>query len=118
MLTYSINATRTSSSPLLLTFTIASFYPLCSYLLLQVEYVKQEAKVVYLLQVLQKTPPPVLVFAENKKDVDEVQEYLLLKGVAAVSIHGGKSQVHKNRRMLLQLAVAQGEQGQVELPDT
>ena len=62
----------------------------------EVEYVKQEAKVVYLLTVLQKTAPPVLVFAENKRDVDEVQEYLLLKGVAAVSIHGGKSQEERN----------------------
>ena len=50
----------------------------------------------YLLQVLQKTAPPVLVFAENKRDVDEVQEYLLLKGVSAVSVHGGKSQEERN----------------------
>lgn len=49
----------------------------------EVEYVKQEAKVVYLLQCLQKTAPPVLIFAENKRDVDDIQEYLLLKGVGA-----------------------------------
>ncbi|CAN1227971.1 DEAD-box ATP-dependent RNA helicase 35 [Linum grandiflorum] len=36
----------------------------------EVEYVKQEAKLVYLLECLQKTPPPVLVFCENKVDVD------------------------------------------------
>lgn len=59
----------------------------------EVEYVKQEAKVLYLLTCLQKTAPPVLIFAENKKDVDDIHEYLLLKGVAAVSVHGGKSQV-------------------------
>ena len=47
----------------------------------------------YLLTCLQKTAPPVLIFAENKKDVDDIHEYLLLKGVAAVSVHGGKSQV-------------------------
>ncbi|KAJ8657895.1 hypothetical protein O0I10_006423 [Lichtheimia ornata] len=58
----------------------------------EVEYVKQEAKMVYLLECLQKTPPPVLVFAENKHDVDDIHEYLLLKGVEAVAIHGGKSQ--------------------------
>ncbi|KAG1241854.1 hypothetical protein G6F68_016466 [Rhizopus microsporus] len=57
----------------------------------EVEYVKQEAKMVYLLECLQKTPPPVLVFAENKNDVDDIHEYLLLKGVEAVAIHGGKS---------------------------
>ncbi|KAK1378542.1 RNA helicase [Heracleum sosnowskyi] len=58
----------------------------------EVEYVKQEAKIVYLLECLQKTPPPVLIFCENKADVDDIHEYLLLKGVEAVSIHGGKDQ--------------------------
>ncbi|KAI0244412.1 DEAD-box ATP-dependent RNA helicase 35, partial [Massospora cicadina] len=47
----------------------------------EVEYVKQEAKVVYLLDALQKTSPPVLIFAENKNDEVEV-----------VAIHGSKSQ--------------------------
>eukprot|EP00240_Pyramimonas_obovata_P000416 CAMPEP_0118924548 /NCGR_PEP_ID=MMETSP1169-20130426/2636_1 /TAXON_ID=36882 /ORGANISM="Pyramimonas obovata, Strain CCMP722" /LENGTH=561 /DNA_ID=CAMNT_0006865675 /DNA_START=384 /DNA_END=2065 /DNA_ORIENTATION=+ len=58
----------------------------------EVEYVKQEAKLVYLLECLQKTPPPVLVFCENKADVDDIHEYLLLKGVEAVAIHGGMDQ--------------------------
>ena len=58
----------------------------------EVEYVKQEAKIVYLLECLQKSPPPVLIFAEKKADVDDIHEYLLLKGVDAVAIHGGKSQ--------------------------
>jgi ATP-dependent RNA helicase DDX41 len=49
-----------------------------------------------LLACLQKTAPPVLVFAENKRDVDEIQEYLLLKGIACCSIHGGKSQEERN----------------------
>ncbi|KAL1683440.1 P-loop containing nucleoside triphosphate hydrolase protein [Schizophyllum commune] len=60
-----------------------------------VEYVKQEAKMVYLLECLQKTPPPVIIFSENKNEVDgklHIQEYLLLKGVEAVAIHGSKSQ--------------------------
>jgi hypothetical protein len=35
-----------------------------------VEYVKQEAKMVYLLECLQKTAPPVIVFSENKNEVD------------------------------------------------
>lgn len=53
---------------------------------------KQEAKIVYLLECLQKTPPPVLIFCENKNDVDDIHEYLLLKGVDAVAIHGSKDQ--------------------------
>lgn len=32
----------------------------------------------------------VLVFSEKKAEVDDIHEYLLLKGVEAVSIHGGK----------------------------
>lgn len=58
----------------------------------EVEYVKEEEKLPYLLECLQKTPPPVLIFAENKSDVDNVHEYLLLKGVDAVAVHGSKSQ--------------------------
>lgn len=58
----------------------------------EVEYVKQEAKLVYLLECLQKTAPPVLIFAENKNDVDDIHEYLLIKGVEAVAVHGGKDQ--------------------------
>lgn len=57
------------------------------------EYVKSEAKIVYLLECLQKTPPPVLIFAEKKQDVDNIHEYLLLKGVEAVAIHGGKGNI-------------------------
>ncbi|XP_054167118.1 ATP-dependent RNA helicase abstrakt-like [Oppia nitens] len=63
----------------------------------QVEYVKQEAKIVHLLDTLQKTEPPVLIFAEKKQDVDAIHEYLLLKGVEAVAIHGGKDQEERSR---------------------
>ena len=58
----------------------------------EVEYVKQENKMTYLLEVLQKTPPPVLIFSESKSDVDDIHEYLLLKGVKATSVHGGRTQ--------------------------
>lgn len=63
----------------------------------EVEYVKQEAKIVHLLDTLQKTAPPVLIFAEKKQDVDAIHEYLLLKGVEAVAIHGGKDQDERSR---------------------
>jgi len=62
----------------------------------EVEYVKLEARIVYLLECLQKTAPPVVVFCERKGDVDDIHEYLLLKGVEAVSIHGGKDQAERN----------------------
>ena len=61
----------------------------------EVEYVKKEARVVYLLECLQKTAPPTLIFASNQSDVDDIHEYLLLKGVDAVAIHGGKAQTDR-----------------------
>lgn len=41
-----------------------------------------------------------MIFCENKKSVDDVHEYLLLKGVEAVAIHGGLSQ--EERREAIQ----------------
>jgi len=63
--------------------------------------VKKEAKIVYLLECLQKTAPPVVIFCEKKGDVDDIHEYLLIKGVAAVSIHGGKDQEERNEAIRL-----------------
>lgn len=38
----------------------------------------------------------MLIFCENKKDVDLIHEYLLLKGVDAVAIHGSKDQSERD----------------------
>jgi ATP-dependent RNA helicase DDX41 len=43
------------------------------------------------LECLKKTDPPVLIFCENKVDVDDIHEYLLLKGIDTAGLHGGKS---------------------------
>jgi ATP-dependent RNA helicase DDX41 len=45
----------------------------------EIEYVKEDDKLEYMLNCLQKTAPPVLVFAENKKDVDAIHEHLLVQ---------------------------------------
>lgn len=37
----------------------------------EVEYVKDDVKIPYLLQCLQKTAPPVIIFCERKGDVGE-----------------------------------------------
>ena len=58
----------------------------------EIEYVKSDERLVAILDALQKTPPPVLIFAENKKDVDIIHEFLLVKGVEAVAVHGSKDQ--------------------------
>jgi ATP-dependent RNA helicase DDX41 len=60
----------------------------------EVEYVKPEGRMTQLLDCLQKTAPPVLIFAEKKQDVDAIHEFLLLKSVEAVSIHGGKTLIN------------------------
>ncbi|XP_952403.1 RNA helicase, putative [Theileria annulata] len=54
--------------------------------------VPKESKLPMLLQCLKKTPPPVLIFCENKADVEIINEYLILKGVEVSAIHGGLSQ--------------------------
>ncbi|CAJ0566124.1 unnamed protein product, partial [Mesorhabditis spiculigera] len=56
------------------------------------EFVSREEKLVKVLESLQKTSPRVLIFAEKKLDVDNIYEYLLVKGVEAAAIHGGKDQ--------------------------
>ncbi|UKK02173.2 helicase [Theileria orientalis] len=58
--------------------------------------VPKEQKLKNVLQSLQNTPPPVLIFCENKADVDMVHEYLLLKGVDVSAIHGGLSQEERS----------------------
>lgn len=72
---------------------------------------RSEDKLTKILQSLQKTPPRffefllfynnfiifrVLIFAEKKSDVDNIYEYLLLKGVDAASLHGGKGNYFLN----------------------
>jgi ATP-dependent RNA helicase DDX41 len=58
--------------------------------------VKYDDRFLTLLDILKKTGPPVLIFASRSGDVDDVEEYLLLKGVRAVGIHGGRSQEERN----------------------
>ncbi|KAL4399831.1 RNA helicase [Malassezia pachydermatis] len=58
----------------------------------EVEYVPKEAKMMHLLETLQKTAPPVIIFSDNKHEVDDIYEFLLRKGVEAVAIHGSKTQ--------------------------
>lgn len=57
-----------------------------------VVYVHFEERLSHLLDAIQKTGPTVLIFSEKKAEVDEIHEFLLLKGLDAVAIHGGKDQ--------------------------
>ena len=43
----------------------------------------------------------MVIFCERKGDVDDIHEYLLLKGVETVSIHGGKDQEERNEAIRL-----------------
>lgn len=65
----------------------------CKRILQTVEWIPHEGdRLAALLDALQKTAPPVVIFSQNKFDVDDVQEHLLRQGVEAVAIHGGKTQ--------------------------
>ena len=61
-----------------------------------VEFVREEARIVKLLDCLQRTGPSVLIFCERKGNVDDIHEYLLLKGIDAVAIHGDKTQAERS----------------------
>jgi ATP-dependent RNA helicase DDX41 len=63
----------------------------------EIEWVKDESKLLNVLYTIQKTPPPVLIFCENKNDVDEIHEYLLLKGVDVCGLHGDKDQEERTQ---------------------
>lgn len=62
-----------------------------------IEYVKQEAKLPHLLLAINKTGPPVIIFAKRPQDVDLIHEFLLLKGLSVAAIHGQK---HQDERSL------------------
>lgn len=67
----------------------------------EVEYVKQEAKMVYLLECLQKTPPPVIVFSDNKNEVDgesmgDVSYCFPIPGVGCLSIYSPSQQIFRS----------------------
>ncbi|KAG9508635.1 putative ATP-dependent RNA helicase DDX41, partial [Fragariocoptes setiger] len=62
-----------------------------------VEYVKQEARLAYLLPTLEKTGPPVMIFAKRHQDVDDIHEYLLMRGISAAGIHGKLPQQERTR---------------------
>lgn len=62
-----------------------------------VEYVKQDAKLSCLLSAIDKTGPPVIIFAKRPQDVDSIHEYLLLKGLSVAAIHGQKHQEERSQ---------------------
>lgn len=61
-----------------------------------VEYVKQDAKLFHLLSAIQKTGPPVIIFAKSPSEVDSIHEYLLLKGLSVAAVHGQKPQEERS----------------------
>lgn len=61
-----------------------------------VEYVKHDLRVRQLLNSLEKTGPPVIIFAKTSLDVDTIHEFLLLKGLKVSSIHGSKHQEERS----------------------
>ena len=65
-----------------------------------VEYVKQDVKVHHLLSAIEKTGPPVIIFAKRSSDVDTIHEYLLTKGLSVSATHGQKDQSERTQAVL------------------
>lgn len=61
-----------------------------------IEFIKEELRLLNIIETLKKSPPPVLIFCESKNDVDQIHEYLLLKGLNVCAIHGDKEQYERN----------------------
>lgn len=74
-----------------------------------VEYVREDAKLVHLLSAINKTGPPVIIFAKRYNDVDSIHEFLLLKGLSVSATHGQK---HQDERSL---AVEQFRSGEKDV---
>lgn len=74
-----------------------------------VEYVREDAKLVHLLSAINKTGPPVIIFAKRYNDVDSIHEFLLLKGLSVSATHGQK---HQDERSL---AVEQFRNGEKDI---
>lgn len=66
-------------------------------ILQSVEVVRMDMRIGRLLDVLQKTAPPTLIFCKSKSEADEVLEYLLSKGVGTVCVHGGRDQEDREK---------------------
>jgi ATP-dependent RNA helicase DDX41 len=83
---------------LVLQHTVTLFLPGAANLdvIQEVEYVKEEDKLAYLLDCLQKTAPPVLIFAENKRDVDAIHEFLLVQVGAGGGAYLRQQKAHGN----------------------
>lgn len=75
----------------------------------QVEYVKSDHRLSFLRHCISRSSPPVLIFAENKSSVDEIHEYLLIKGLDVVAVHGSKSQEERD------LAIKQFKSGYADV---
>jgi ATP-dependent RNA helicase DDX41 len=61
------------------------------------DLVSSENKLIKLLEIMQRTDPPVLIFCENKSDSDMIESYLNTKKIECTSLHGGKLQILRSK---------------------
>ena len=65
----------------------------------QFVFPRAEDKLSELLSVMSKTQPPILIFCENKADVEEIVEILSKQGIKALAVHGGKEQSERSQAL-------------------
>eukprot|EP00457_Paulinella_chromatophora_P004617 gb/GEZN01004629.1/.p1 GENE.gb/GEZN01004629.1/~~gb/GEZN01004629.1/.p1 ORF type:complete len:623 (-),score=75.19 gb/GEZN01004629.1/:20-1888(-) len=58
----------------------------------RIEWITQGQKMEKLISILQRDPPPFIVFLNNRKDCDKMVTTIKTHGLKAISIHGGKPQ--------------------------
>lgn len=63
----------------------------------EVEYINPDQKLGKLLDIMQKTNPPILIFCENKTDADKIFRFLKDKDLEVDCLHGGKEQAERSQ---------------------
>jgi len=70
-----------------LTLTSQTMGVHCIDMFQELDFPKGDAKILHLLDVLLKSPPPVLVYCDFKNEVAEIQTYLQTKQVRVGALH-------------------------------
>ncbi|KAL7722486.1 RNA helicase [Entamoeba marina] len=65
----------------------------------EVVWVNEEAKKKKLINTVRNSKPPVIVFVNQQKTVEEITELLSKEKINCIGIHGGKKQTERNEAM-------------------
>lgn len=72
----------------------------------RVEFVEEEQKRAYLVELLMAVPGLTLVFVETKRAADALEEFLVRQGYPAASIHGDRTQREREDALRVHLVTS------------